>query len=252
MDLPDIGIILADTSRSRAYLRALGRNNLLPNFALILEDDSSHILPGQVDQSQTVSFQDAIPDLDECWSELNLDHTFSIKNELDQLCIPYEISTSKDINNSCVVEILRPREESVFIYSGYGGALLRKDILSLGKNFLHVHGGYLPDYKGSTTNYYSLIVENTLGASSIFLSEEIDSGPILMRQKFPAPTDRQEIDHIYDSAARAKILIETLKRYIAKGEWEFDLPDNLGGETYYIIHPVLKHIAILGKGNINK
>lgn len=252
MNLPDIGIILADTSRSRAYLRALARNNLLPNFALILEDDSSHILPGQVDQFQTMSFQNAISDLDECWSELNFDHTFPIKNELDRLCIPYEISTSKDINNSFVVDILRLREESVFIYSGYGGALLRKDILSLGKNFLHVHGGYLPDYKGSTTNYYSLIVENTVGASSIFLSEEIDSGPILMRKKFPSPSCRQEIDHIYDSAARSKVLIETLNRYVTKGEWEFDLPNNVGGETYYIIHPVLKHIAILDKENVSK
>jgi methionyl-tRNA formyltransferase len=95
-------------------------------------------------------------------------------------------------------------------------------------------------------------VENTVGASSIFLSEEIDSGPILMRQKFPAPADRQEIDHVYDSAARAKILVETLRRYIAIGEWDFDLPENLGGETYYIIHPVLKHIGILSNGDVNK
>jgi methionyl-tRNA formyltransferase len=32
------------------------------------------------------------------------------------------------------------------------------------------------------------------------------------------------------------------------GGWEFELPANAGGETYYIIHPVLKHIAILDKG----
>jgi methionyl-tRNA formyltransferase len=111
-----------------------------------------------------------------------------------------------------------------------------------------VHGGYLPDYKGSTTNYYSLIVENTLGASAIFLSEEIDSGPVLLRREFPPPANRQAIDHIYDSGARAKVLVETLKNYMKCGGWEFELPANIGGETYYIIHPVLKHIAILDKG----
>ena len=252
MNLPDIGIILADTSRSRAYLRALVRNNLLPNFALVLEDDSGGALPGQVKQSSVEPFSKAISELDDCWAEINYDHTFSIKSELNRLSIPYKTSLSKDINIPLVLDILRQREESVFIYSGFGGALLRKDILSLGKHFLHVHGGYLPAFKGSTTNYYSLLVENTIGASSIFLSEEIDSGPILMRQKFPAPTDRQGIDHIYDSAARSKVLIDTLNRYVAKGEWEFDLPNNVGGETYYIIHPVLKHIAILDKENVSK
>ena len=44
------------------------------------------------------------------------------------------------------------------------------DSLNIEKKFLHVHGGYLPDYKGSTTNYYSLINENTIGASAIFLT----------------------------------------------------------------------------------
>jgi hypothetical protein len=54
--------------------------------------------------------------------------------------------------------------------------------------------------------------------------------------------------HIYDSGARAKVLVETLQNYLKNGGWKFDLPANIGGETYYIIHPVLKHIAILDKG----
>jgi methionyl-tRNA formyltransferase len=45
------------------------------------------------------------------------------------------------------------------------------------------------------------------------------------------------------------VLVDTLVRYIRSGQWEFELPNNLGGETYYIIHPVLKHIAILAKDN---
>ena len=245
--LNDIGMIAGDTSRSRAYLQALVQNELLPNYVLVLEDASDNSLPGQLNRSHSNSGSERIVEVDECWSEAHFDPTKPIKVLLDELSISYEVSTSKDINDPKVVETIHRRSEATFIYSGFGGVLLRKNILSTGKYFLHVHGGYLPDYKGSTTNYYSLIVENTLGASSIFLSEEIDSGPVLRRRKFPPPANSQEIDHIYDSGARAKVLVETLRNYVNFGRWEFELPANTGGETYYIIHPVLKHIAILDK-----
>lgn len=247
MHLTDIGMVAGDTSRSRAYLQALARNEMLPNYVLILEHPSDMPLPGQLDKFQSNRESERVVDVDECWSEAHFDSSQPIKVLLDEIGIPYEIATSRDINDSLVVEVIRRRTEPVFIYSGFGGSLLRKAVLSIGKRFLHVHGGYLPDYKGSTTNYYSLIVENALGASAIFLSDEIDCGPVLLRRKFPPPANRTAIDHIYDSGARAKVLIEVLKSYLKNGGWEFELADNTGGETYYIIHPVLKHIAILDK-----
>jgi len=240
-------MIAADTSRTRAYLQALVKNELLPGFVLLLEQDSGGLLPGQVGLLESDP-ADRVSGVDQCWSEANFNPVQPIRPLLEQYGIPYEVSPSKDINAMPVVDVVRHRPESVMIYSGFGGVLLRKDILGAGKRFLHVHGGYLPAYKGSTTNYYSLIAEEAMGASSIFLSEEIDSGPVLLRREFPAPSDRQAIDHIYDSAARAKVLVETLQRYINAGNWEFEIPSNDGGETYYIIHPVLKHIAILDKG----
>jgi methionyl-tRNA formyltransferase len=247
MQLSDIGMVASDTSRSRAYLQAMARSEILPNYVLVLEDFSEQLLPGQLDKSQAAYESEWFVETDECWSEAQFDSTQPIKVLLDKLGIFYEVSTSKNINDTSVVEAIRRRPENVFVYSGFGGVLLRKDVLSIGKHFLHVHGGYLPDYKGSTTNYYSLIVDTTLGASAIFMSEEIDCGPVLLRRKFPAPKNQQAIDHIYDSGARAKVLIETLKNYLEQGEWKFELPANTGGETYYIVHPVLKHIAILSK-----
>jgi methionyl-tRNA formyltransferase len=244
--LTDIAMIAGDTSRSRAYLQALARNEMLPNYVLVLENASDNLLPGQLDKSQTNLERERVVESDECWSEVHFDSTKPIKTLLDELGITYEVTASKDINDPMVVDTLRHRSEKVFIYSGFGGTLLRKDVLSTDKSFLHVHGGYLPDYKGSTTNYYSLIVENILGASAIFLNEEIDSGPVLLRKKFPSPKNREAIDHIYDSGARAKVLISTIQKYLEFGDWQFEFPDNIGGETYYIIHPILKHIAILG------
>ena len=248
MRLRDIGMIAGDTSRSRAYLQALVRNELFPNHVLLLGHESDILLPGQKEKSQFNQENEQIVESDECWSEAHFDLTRPINVLLDESAISYEVFTSRDINEPSVVGAVRQRSESVFIYSGFGGALLRKDILNTGKRFLHVHGGYLPDYKGSTTNYYSLITENTFGASAIFLSEEIDSGPVLLRRKFPPPINRQAIDYIYDTGARAKVLVETLQNYLRCGRWEVELSDNSGGETYYIIHPVLKHIAIMDKG----
>lgn len=220
-------MVAADTTRTRYYLDQLIKNDLLPGYILLLLNSDKELLPGQ----KNSAVEGGIIQL------------------LDNMKIKYDIAPNGNINSPEVVSLISSRAEQVFIFSGFGGALLRNNILSIGKKFLHVHGGYLPDYKGSTTNYYSLIDENTIGASSIFLTNEIDGGPVLIRRKFSAPKDRSEIDHIYDSEARSKVLIETLNNYAKYGKWNFELGNNKGGETFYIIHPVLKHLAILGEIN---
>jgi methionyl-tRNA formyltransferase len=238
-------MIAAETSRSRAYLQALVRNNLLPCHVLVLQPAADQPLPGQLtgdDPTGSPSRQSA---LDDCWSEAWFDPAEPLEATLRRARISGQFMACDDVNDTMVVSAIEQRPESVLIYSGFGGVLLRSELLQTGKRFLHVHGGYLPDFKGSTTNYYSLLIQNSLGASSLFLNEDIDSGPVLIRRKFPPPVERSEMDHRFDSAARAKVLVETLHTYVKNGEWRFELPENSGGRTYYIIHPVLKHIAIL-------
>lgn len=224
MQLKDIGMIAADTSRTYIYLKALIENDILPNHVIVLVNDESRLKPGQANSS----------------SKEKLIET------LKESRIPFSVSNYSNINSKEFISLIKHRQEDVFIYSGFGGVLLRSEVLNAGKLFLHVHGGFLPDYKGSTTNYYSILNENTVGASSIFLTKDIDCGPVIQRKKFPIPADKSTIDHIYDSEVRSQVLIDTLKNYILKGKFEFELEDNSGGETFYIIHPVLKHISILG------
>lgn len=242
----DVGMIAAETSRSRAYLQALIRHGLLPSHVLVLENPSSALLPGQMarDTGQGVAGASPGDTGSDCWSEADFDPAIPLCELLDRAGITHETAASRDVNDESVVAAISRRPESVLIYSGYGGVLLQKDVLATGKRFLHVHGGYLPSYKGSTTNFYSLLAENTMGASAIFLTQQIDSGPILLRKKFPPPAERTRIDHVYDSAVRAKVLVEVLRLYLATGNWDVAL-DNHGGDTYYIIHPVLKHLAIM-------
>jgi methionyl-tRNA formyltransferase len=217
-------MVAADTTRTKYYIEALIESELLPNYVLLLLNKNSELLPGQKEAR--------------------------VENELIMLLrdagIKHDVSYNTNINSDEVIMTIENRSEQVFIFSGYGGVLLKERILDTGKKFLHIHGGYLPNYKGSTTNYYSLIDENTIGASAIFLTKEIDCGPILLRHKFSPPKDRTEIDHNFDSEARAKVLIECLQNYADSGSWEYELENNNGGETFYIIHPVLKHLAILG------
>ena len=225
MSLRDVAMVAADTTRTKYYIEGLIKGGLLPHYVLLLLNSNSELLPGQKE--------------------------VKAENKLIMLLrdtgVKYDVAPNSNINSDEVISAIANRPEQVFIFSGYGGVLLKDKILDAGKKFLHIHGGYLPDYKGSTTNYYSLIDENTIGASAIFLTKEIDCGPILLRKKFSPPKDRTEIDHNSDSEARAKVLIECLQNYVNSGSWEYELENNLGGETFYIIHPVLKHLAILSK-----
>ncbi|MBL7074359.1 hypothetical protein ISS37_03860 [candidate division KSB1 bacterium] len=243
MPLSDIGMIIADTPRSKTYVQALVQNKLVPNLVLIMKSELNDMLPGQTADGIADSVH-VIPDQ---FSKVGFvfKPSEALEDTLTQSGIPFQYVPSVDINSDEVIFAIQERSETVFIYSGFGGAILRNKILSIDKKFLHIHGGYLPDYKGSTTNYYSLINENECGASSIFMEEEIDSGPILIRRRFSPPEDRREIDYIYDSIFRAKVLVETIQKFSIDGRWHFEVPNNSGGETYFIIHPVLKHIAIL-------
>jgi methionyl-tRNA formyltransferase len=214
-----------------------------------MEDPEKRPLPGEVGESISADVSLYRPDsLGLGGPEVSFDLSIPIRATLEAERIPHLVAPCADINDPALVRILKSREEAVFIYSGFGGVILRKEVLSIGKNFLHVHGGFLPAFKGSTTNYFSLLVEDSIGASAIFMNEAIDCGPVLLRRRFSPPLDRTQIDHVVDAAARAQVLVETLQNYVEGGEWNVELPDNLGGDTYYIIHPVLKHIAMLATG----
>jgi methionyl-tRNA formyltransferase len=227
MNLHNVAMVAAITTRSICYIKKMIKSKLLPNYVLLLLNKNEVLLPGQ---KNTTSEKEII-------------------NLLENANIQFGILHNNNINSDEAIKDIMNRSEQVFIFSGYGGVILDKKILATGKKFLHIHGGYLPDYKGSTTNYYSLIKENMMGASAIFLTKDIDAGPILLRKKFSPPKKLNEIDHNFDSEFRAKVLLECLENYVSLGDWKYELEDNSGGDTFYIIHPVLKHIAILKNSN---
>ena len=241
-DLPNVSMICADTTRSRAYLQNLTRADLCPAHVLVLSRADSD-LPGQSRAALPARPDHA--DDDDLWQAAHFNPNATLGDDLRALGAPVTWLNETDINAAAVVSAVAALPGDVAIFSGFGGQILRADVLAAGKRMLHVHGGYLPAYRGSTTNYYSLIAEDALGASAIFMNADIDAGPVLARRRFPAPPDRGQVDHLHDAAARALVLCDTLHAFVRTGNWADATPDTSeAARTFYVIHPVLKHLAV--------
>ena len=222
MILREVGMLAVPNSRSTYYLQRLIENNYLPSFVFILQTGQQMLTPGQRPEDLEGTFVQSL-----------------IENSID-----YDIISTVNVNAPEVVENLRKRHEKYFIYSGPGGAILKKEILNIGKKFLHIHPGRLPAFRGSTTIYYQILTESQCGVSAIFLDEKIDTGPIIASENFPLPQN-MDLDYEYDPMIRADLLIKVIEQFVKKGA--FPVKDQLqeAGETYYIMHPVLRHIVKL-------
>ncbi len=230
MRLNDFVLLLGNTSRSKAYLQCLIKNDLLPGRCIVFA------LKEELGQIQGIAENEAESKM--------FDRNESLIVSLEKAGVLYEIVENKDINSKEMLEKLCGVEQKYVIYSGYGGAILRKPLFQIGKKFIHVHAGILPYYRGSTTAYYSILNEGYMGATAIFMNEQIDEGEILCSETFK-PIPDVDIDYIFEPYTRAMVLVKCLKEYVDRGyvfEVTRQMPEE--AETYFIIHPVLKHLAL--------
>ena len=239
MKFSKFGMVISDTSRSRAYIQLLLDKGSIPSTVFLLIPESSDVkLHGNFIKT---SFDESY----EKFENFTFNPEVSVSETLDSAKINFKIIRAKSVNENNVIEVLKKSDEKVFVYSGFGGIILRKEVLSIDIIFLHVHGGYLPDYKGSTCNYYSIIEKNYIGAASIIMNEKIDGGPVLLTSNFKAPKNKLLIDHYYDPLIRAIVLVETIDMFLNSDVPLKAIDNKKAGNMYYVIHPVLKHISIL-------
>jgi methionyl-tRNA formyltransferase len=237
MHLNNLAILAADTCRTRIYLQALASSNMLPKHGLFLANTSD--LTSKKPNKPPESFDE---------NGLRYDLSIPVNELFNQLQIPYHTIDSGNPNDPVSSRIVKEIDEELIIYSGPGGCILRNEILTCGKNFIHVHSGILPEYRGSTTIYYSILKDGTCGATAFIMDEKIDHGPIIKRRGFPIPTDRKNLDYFYDSYIRSQLLLDVLNEFKTNGfPRKLEENNNQKGETYYKIHPILKSLAIYGK-----
>ena len=84
-------------------------------------------------------------------SSLNIDK-YSIQNNVNLIKIK-----NKKVNNDKCINAVKNLKEKYIIYAANYGDILSKKYFNLGKKFIHVHPGKLPQYKGSTTFYYEIL-----------------------------------------------------------------------------------------------
>lgn len=236
--LEQVILLASHTARSQAYLQVLAAQNLLPSAVILL---------GELDSVADTTHHCS------SWQSLQLpDLSESIEATCERNHIPIHTCQTRDVNTEEVAGTITRLAPDIVVYSGYGGQIVSERILDLGPRFLHLHSGRLPEYRGSTTLYYALLNGEQPNVTAIFLDRHIDKGPIVARQSYPVPPPGFDLDRIYDPAIRADLLARVMRQYATTGRFdtiEHQSPD--AGMTYYVVHPVLKHLAILSLGTPN-
>lgn len=240
MKLDGCTFLAGFTARSQIYAQAMAASNIEPE-RVILFGPEKPILPGQTGEKHNAaeSSELFIPNLE-----------ISLKTTCIENAWPFKILKCRDINEEDIIKELKASLPSFVIYSGYGSQIVGKKLLDIGSPFLHMHSGWLPDYRGSTTIYYSWLAEGRCAVSGIMLGEGIDTGPIIERKYYPPPSEKMDPDYLYDNAIRADLLVRILKKHGKEGSFESIVQPEMGS-TYYVIHPVLKHLARMSCRAIN-
>jgi len=234
-------MLAAPSNRSRIYLDMLERRGMFPAAVIVLEDPST-----ETAEQRRRAASDGEASLPE---DPDLDATRSVLDRVSEVGVPHRRIETLNPNDEAVVDAVADLDHSLVVYSGPGGVILDGALLTAGPRFLHAHAGTLPEYRGSTTVYYSLLQEGRCGATAFIMNENIDEGPVVGSETYPPPTDPETLDLYYDPWIRARLLVDVLAEYRRTGTLSERPQDADSGETYFIVHPVLKHLAILRLGD---
>ena len=225
----DFSIVLFDNARGRAYIQYLCSNGLLPEEVLLMPNRWT--VPPELKVSDKIGF-----DITEPVHETIKKHNLKVV-ELQEA----------DINAEDTIEKIKNCPSKYVIFGGRGGQILKLPVLQAGKPILHIHPGITPFFRGSTTVYYSNLVEGKAGCSAFFFNEKIDEGDIIVQQEYEM-FKNTDIDYLYDPDIRARTLVLAVKKL--KEDFKTVPQIKAKAYPYFIIHPVLKHLSIL-KNTIN-
>lgn len=150
----------------------------------------------------------------------------------------YDILQPGDLGDAALHEALRARRPEVTVLAGYG-PIIKQPLIALAPlGCVNLHGGRLPQYRGSSPMNWALIngeTEFTISITSV--DGGVDTGPVLSERTFPIGPD----DTIADLQAIAdrtfpEMLVEVL-RQVAAGELRPRVQDQCAAGYYPLRFP---------------
>lgn len=208
----NFSLVISNNKRSLTYLSELVKNKFYPkNIAYIIQKNNKNIYNKKI---------------------------LKIIYENNLL---FKIFKSNTINTPDIKKYILKELKNIIIYSGISGDIIKDKNLLIKKKFIHSHSGKLPEYRGSTTIYYSYLIEKKIYCSTIILNNKIDNGLILYLKKYSIPEKVSKIESDYDNLIRIKNIIYCLKNYkklIIKKQ------KKIYRNNFYIMHPVLRAITL--------
>lgn len=233
MKQPGLILLCGRNSRSSAYVQALAHAGIEPEAVIIYGTENTKINTTRALQPALQNEALFCPDV-----------SVQVHNCVRQQGWRYYECTSRELDSDELLSLLNQLAPELLVYSGYGGQLV-PDLILNQFPVLHIHSGALPRYRGSTTLYYEILENGACAASAILLSQQIDKGPIVQVESYPMPPVGVDVDYLYDNQIRADLLVKVLAFRHQHGH----LPESVAQITemppYFIIHPVLKHLALL-------
>lgn len=235
-------LLAGNTLRARAYAQQLEHlssadfeiNGLLYGYGI-----SDCSTPALDDTMRNHLKQEKlfIPDFEE-----NLEDTFGRNRWNLQKVV------DKDVNSVAVLSEISKFSYDIIIYAGYGGQLLKDKHFQSKVQYLHMHPGRLPSERGSTTIYYSILNRKVITVTAFYMTEDIDLGKNIIYCEYSVPPRGVNIDLWLDNVIRADCLLKALENIMSNKSSDNNVQDV--SEEYYIIHPVLKHVALLSLADI--
>ncbi len=204
-------IILSNTCRSYEYLKLLVKLQKFPNFIIHLDYQNRS------------------------------DYKKKILKLITKKKINFKSFKANTIDDKRIEKYILNLKEKIIVYSGYGGKIVKSDNILKNKYLLHSHTGKLPEYKGSTTIFYSLLKEKKIYCTTFIMNSKIDCGNILYIKNYPLIKNKKKIES-YDSKIRAKNIVHTLQNFQILKKRSKNYKNNY--PHYYIMHPILRYIAL--------
>lgn len=144
-----------------------------------------------------------------------------------------------NVNSDILVKKVKIYRSKINIISTYPGEII-KNLSLLKYKLLHCHPGNLPMFKGSTTIYYTIILNKRICVTLFEISKKIDSGRILYKKYFNIPKKLISIEKDFDNKIRALTFVDYLLNNIKYQDYKSKkkyLP-------YYIAHPIIRQIVL--------